>query len=148
MCSFLTSIAKILCRLTESDETFQKRLAWAEQQVSAAAAPGLINCTIQDSSPEEAYTGLKHAVAALSPLVRNKLYGLPAEVLDYADLIVSNSVEQAMLKAVLIAGNLYACAGTCDLLVLHAQFIRIAAEAGCDSMYRGTFAACMLNGVM
>ena len=98
-------IADMPCRLTQSEETFHRRLVWAEQQVSAASAPGLVNCTIQDSSPEDAYTGLKHAVAALSPLVRNKVYGLPAEVLDYADLIASNSVEQAHLKAVLIAGN-------------------------------------------
>ena len=94
------------CRLTEKEEVFQTRLAWAEGQVSTAAAPGLFNCTIQDSSPEAAYDGLKHALAALSPLVRNKLKGLPAEVLDYADLIASSSVEPPILKPVLVAGEL------------------------------------------
>ena len=79
---------------------------WAEQQVTAAKGPGLCSCTIQDSSPDAAYDGLKHAVAALSPFVRNKLQGLPADVLDYADLIASNSVEQAVLKPVIIAGEI------------------------------------------
>ena len=92
-------------RLIESEDTVQKRLAWAEQQVSTAASPGLFSCTIQDSSPDAAYDGLKHAVATLSPFVRNKLQGLPADVLDYADLIASNSVEQALLKPVLISGQ-------------------------------------------
>ena len=73
--------------------------------MSAAASSGLFSCTIQDSSPDAAYDGLKHAVATLSPFVRNKLQGLPADVLDYADLIASNSVEQALLKPVLIAGQ-------------------------------------------
>ncbi|KAL0028975.1 hypothetical protein WJX77_009213 [Trebouxia sp. C0004] len=91
-------------RLTESEATVQKRLAWAEQQSSAALMPGLFSCTIQDASPDAAYDGLKRAVAALSPFVRNKLQGLPADVLDYADLIASSSVEQAIFKPVVIAG--------------------------------------------
>ncbi|KAA6419035.1 MAG: guanylate kinase, partial [Trebouxia sp. A1-2] len=90
--------------LTESEATVQKRLAWAVQQSAAAAMPSLFSCTIQDASPDAAYDGLKHAVAALSPFVRNKLQGLPADVLDYADLIASSSVEQAILKPVVIAG--------------------------------------------
>ena len=94
-------------RLTETEATVQKRLAWAEQQSSAAAMPGLFSCTIQDTSPDDAYDALKHAVAALSPFVRNKLQGLPADVLDYADLIASSSVEQAILKPVVIAGEMH-----------------------------------------
>ena len=94
-------------RLTESEATVQKRLAWAEQQSSAAAKPGLFSCTIHDTSPDAAYDALKHAVAALSPFVRNKLQGLPADVLDYADLIASGSVEQAILKPVVIAGEMH-----------------------------------------
>ena len=94
-------------RLTESEATLQKRLAWAKQQSSTAATPGLFSCTIQDTSPDAAYDGLKHAVAALSPFVRNKLQGLPADVLDYADLIASSSVEQAILKPVVIAGEMH-----------------------------------------
>ncbi len=97
----------LLDRLTESEATVQKRLAWAEQQSSAAAMPGLFSCTIQDASPDAAYDALKHAVAALSPFVRNKLQGLPADVLDYADLIASSSVEQAILKPVVIAGEIH-----------------------------------------
>ena len=94
-------------RLTESEATVQKRVAWAEQQSSVAAMPGLFSFTIQDASPDAAYDGLKHAVAALSPFVRNKLQGLPADVLDYADLIASSSVEQALLKPVVIAGEMH-----------------------------------------
>ncbi len=97
----------LLDRLTESEAAVQKRLAWAEQQASAAAMPGLFSCTIQDSSPDAAYDALKRAVAALSPFVRNKLQGLPADVLDYADLIASSSVEQAILKPVVIAGEIH-----------------------------------------
>lgn len=93
------------CRLTESESTVQKRLAWAQQQASAAAAPGLFNFSIQDKSCEAAYDSLQQAVATLSPAVRTKLLGLPADVLDYADLIASSSVEEPVLKPVLLAGG-------------------------------------------
>lgn len=95
----------MLYRLTESEGTLQRRLAWAQQQVSSAAAPGLFDVTVQDSTPEAAYGALQRAVAALSPAVRTKLQGLPADVLDYADLIASSSVEQPVLKPVLVAGE-------------------------------------------
>lgn len=93
------------CRLTEPESTVQKRLAWAQQQVSSAIAPGLFDVTVQTESPEAAYKGLQRAVATLSPAVRHRLQGLPADVLDYADLIASSSVEQPILKPVLIAGE-------------------------------------------
>lgn len=97
------------CRLTESEATLQKRLIWSQQQVSSAAAPGLFDVTVQNDSPESAYDGLQQAVATLSPAVRHKLQGLPADVLDYADLIPGTSVEQPILKPVLIAGERGAC---------------------------------------
>lgn len=77
--------------------------------MSSAAAPGLFDVTVQNDSPEMAYSGLQHAVATLSPAVRHKLQGLPADVLDYADLIPGTSVEQPILKPVLIAGERGAC---------------------------------------
>lgn len=93
------------CRLTESEATLQRRLVWAQQQVSSAAALGLFDVTVQNDSPQAAYGGLQQAVATLSPAVRHKLQGLPADVLDYADLIAGTSVEQPILKPVLIAGE-------------------------------------------
>jgi len=36
------------------------------------------------------YAALKEAISALSPIIRNRLRGLPAYVLDYADLIPPN----------------------------------------------------------
>ena len=104
--SILIDPKQLLCRLTESECTLEKRLAWASQQVAAAAAPGLFDATVEDSSPEAAYQALQHAVAPLSPAVRNKLQGLPADVLDYADLIASSSVAQPILKPVLLAGKM------------------------------------------
>ena len=97
--------------MTESETTLQKRLIWAQQQVSSAAAPGLFDVTVQNSSPQAAYGGLQQALATLSPAVRHKLQGLPADVLDYADLIPGTSVEPPILKPVLIAGErgLLAC---------------------------------------
>ena len=47
---------------------------------------------------------MKEAVSALSPIIRNRLRGLPAYVLDYSDLIVANSVEKPLLKPVVLAG--------------------------------------------
>lgn len=73
--------------------------------MASAAAPGLFNVTVQNDAPETAYSGLQQAVATLSPAVRHKLQGLPADVLDYADLIPGTSVEQPILKPVLIAGE-------------------------------------------
>ena len=84
----------------------QKRLQWAQQQLAAAAKPGLFNSTIQQSSPEAVLVAIKEAISVLSPLIRNRLRGLPAYVLDYADLIPSNTVERADLKPVLLAGEL------------------------------------------
>lgn len=47
---------------------------------------------------------LKEAAAALSPIVRNRLHGIPQYILEYADLVVSNAVERPFLKPILIAG--------------------------------------------
>lgn len=101
----MASVLPCACRLTESEATLQKRLVWAQQQVSSAATPGLFDVSVQNDSSQAAYGGLQQAVATLSPAVRHKLQGLPADVLDYADLIAGTSVEQPILKPVLIAGE-------------------------------------------
>lgn len=53
---------------------------------------------------EVLYYQLKNACAELSPIIRNRLRGLPAYVLDYSDVIPSNSVEKPTLKAVVLSG--------------------------------------------
>lgn len=50
------------------------------------------------------YAAIKEAISSLSPIIRNRLRGLPPYVLDYSDLIPSNSVEKPFLKPVLICG--------------------------------------------
>ena len=97
----------VACRLREAESTVQKRLQWAQQQMAAAATPGLFNSIIQQSSSAAVLVAIKEAVSVLSPLIRNRLRGLPAYVLDYADLIPSNTVERADLKPVLLAGELH-----------------------------------------
>lgn len=59
----------------------------------------LENCDI-----ETVYESIKEAISSLSPIIRNRLRGLPPYVLDYSDLIPSNSVEKPFLKPVLICG--------------------------------------------
>lgn len=50
------------------------------------------------------YHGLKEAISTLSPIIRNRLRGLPAYVLDYSDLIPPNKVEKPFLKPVIVSG--------------------------------------------
>jgi hypothetical protein len=38
----------------------------------------------------QAYASLKEAISTLHPIIRNRLRGLPAYVLDYSDLIAPN----------------------------------------------------------
>lgn len=38
----------------------------------------------------QVYHSLKEAISCLSPIIRNRLRGLPAYVLDYSDLIAPN----------------------------------------------------------
>ncbi|KAF8071222.1 GLTP1 [Scenedesmus sp. PABB004] len=91
-------------RRAEPPSTLAQRLAWARAQVAKAAAPGLFDALVPNTTLDEAYAGVKEAISALSPVIRNRLRGLPAYVLDYADLIPPNSVEQPFLKPVVLAG--------------------------------------------
>ena len=54
--------------------------------------------------PPEQKSQVKEAISTLSPIIRNRLRGLPAYVLDYADLIPPNLVEKPFLKPVIISG--------------------------------------------
>lgn len=80
----------IICnRLRESESTFQKRLAWAQGQIALAAAPGLFDFSLQDTSSDEAYTALKEALATLSPEVRSSMHEAAALSIIAALAIVS-----------------------------------------------------------
>jgi hypothetical protein len=50
------------------------------------------------------YWNIKEAIATLSPIVRNRLHGIPSYILEYADLVISNQVEKPFLKPVLLLG--------------------------------------------
>ncbi|GAX74660.1 hypothetical protein CEUSTIGMA_g2108.t1 [Chlamydomonas eustigma] len=99
-------------RLKEAESTIQKRLAWAEAEIGAAAKPRLYQHIIQNiegtgfrsDSDTGVYYQLKEAISTLSPIIRNRLRGLPAYVLDYSDLIAPNLVEKPFLKPVIISG--------------------------------------------
>lgn len=64
------------------------------------------DCHVVDNIDDEKHVfwDIKEAIATLSPIVRNRLHGIPAYILDYADLIVSNQVEKPFLKPVLVTG--------------------------------------------
>lgn len=91
-------------RLRESESTIAKRLAWAEKETERSASKDVIDFVVNNNTLDEAYLGVKEAIATLHPIVRNRLFGLPGYMLDYADLISPNSMEQPFLKPVLLAG--------------------------------------------
>lgn len=91
-------------RLREPEATIQRRLTWAEQQMAKAQQPGLFDHIVENGKTEQVYMDVKEAISTLSPIIRNRLRGLPAYVLDYSDLIPPNSVEKPFLKPVLVAG--------------------------------------------
>ena len=82
--------ARQKARLKEAETTVQKRLSWAQQQLSKAGQPGVFDHVVQDTDLQPAYHALKEAISTLSPIIRNRLRGLPAYVLDYSDLIPPN----------------------------------------------------------
>ena len=64
-----------------------EQVTWCQSKSHVARASHLL--------PEQVY----------AVQVRHRLKGVQAEVLDYADLIVSSSVESAVLKPVILAGK-------------------------------------------
>lgn len=112
-------------RLKEAETTIAKRLAWARAELDKAAggksvhsgvpaggagsasggAGAVIDYVIDNGDDgDKVYLDVKEAISTLSPIIRNRLHGLPAYVLDYADLIAPNLVEKPFLKPVVITG--------------------------------------------
>ncbi|KAG1679244.1 hypothetical protein FOA52_009273 [Chlamydomonas sp. UWO 241] len=96
--------ARLRARLTEDESTIGKRMAWAAAQIEAATRPNAYDHVVVNSEWDAVYLSLKEAISTLSPIIRNRLRGLPAYVLDYSDLIPPNLVEKPFLKPVVVAG--------------------------------------------
>lgn len=47
---------------------------------------------------------LKEAAATLSPIVRNRIYGIPPYILEYSDQFVANHVQAPLLKPIIVTG--------------------------------------------
>jgi hypothetical protein len=69
-----------------------------------ASKPSLYDHLLDNTEFPKVYHGLKEAISTLSPIIRNRLRGLPAYVLDYSDLIPPNLVEKPFLKPVIVSG--------------------------------------------
>eukprot|EP00983_Pelagomonas_calceolata_P122718 1160936-Pelagomonas_calceolata.AAC.2 len=69
-----------------------------------ASKPGAYDHMVQNTQFPMVYHGIKEAISTLSPIIRNRLRGLPAYVLDYSDLIPPNLVEKPFLKPVIVSG--------------------------------------------
>ena len=54
--------------------------------------------------PNDLYYEFKVCCATLSPIVRNRLYGLPPHILDYSDVIPANKTEKVIVKPVILVG--------------------------------------------
>lgn len=75
-------------------------------QMARAEQPrGCIDQIVHNTEDwDQVYYDVKEAIGTLSPIIRNRLHGLPGYVLDYSDLIAPNLVEKPFLKPVLISG--------------------------------------------
>ena len=91
-------------RLTEDESTINLRLEDAKQGIAKATDDGDVFDILIDRDYDNLYSQTKSVISQLSPVIRNRLKGLPAYVLDYADVIPSNSVERPVAKPVLLAG--------------------------------------------
>jgi hypothetical protein len=47
---------------------------------------------------------LKEAAANLSPIVRNRLHGIPQYILEYSDVVIANHVQAPFLKPIVVTG--------------------------------------------
>jgi hypothetical protein len=70
----------LLCKCSASTAKLARLLS---QAAGHAERPASHFCS-------QAYAALKEAISKLSPIIRNRLRGLPAYVLDYSDLIPPN----------------------------------------------------------
>lgn len=75
------------------------------EAVDAGAAAAGVDCVVDNGDDaRDVFMALKECAATLSPIVRNRLHGIPQYILEYADLVVSNAVERPFLKPILVAG--------------------------------------------
>ena len=114
---------RLRARLKEDESTIQKRLefARAEWEIAQPGGPAVELADGETPSepppPQEKYHSVllvddaddlfyqfKVRCAELSPIVRNRLLGLPAYVLDYSDVIPANETEKPVVKPVVLAG--------------------------------------------
>jgi hypothetical protein len=79
--------------------------------------------------PSQVYAALKEAISTLSPIIRNRLRGLPAYVLDYSDLIPPNR-SAACLRAT--------CAAGLGIAVLCRSYCCCACRDGTSSMLQAS----------
>ena len=84
----------------------------ADADADAAAEEGDVSVPEQTTYHEvllvddidELYYQMKVAVSPLSPIIRNRLRGLPSYILDYSDVIPSNNTERPIIKPVVLTG--------------------------------------------
>lgn len=95
-------------RLKEAESTVQKRIDYAVEEVKSVEEMGTDQSLFDHEIVTEAYESffqeIKEAISPLSPIIRNRIRGLPPYLLDYSDVIPSNSVEKPVVKPVIIAG--------------------------------------------
>ena len=117
---------RLKARAREDESTIQRRLSFARDEWEAAV-PGFADASSspagEGEAPAEApaVSEKYHAVllendadalfyqfkvrcAELSPVVRNRLLGLPSYILDYSDVIPANETETPKIKPVALAG--------------------------------------------
>ena len=75
-------------------------------QVAAAESnPSLVDFMLPNvDNPVSVLRSLKEAAAKLSPIVRNRIFGIPQYILEYSDLVVANHVQAPFLKPFLVTG--------------------------------------------
>ena len=95
---------KLTLRLKEAESTVQKRMDYAQSEIESSAELGPFDHEIVTDDYEKFFMEVKEAISVLSPIIRNRIRGLPPYLLDYSDLIPSNSVEKPDVKPVIIAG--------------------------------------------
>jgi hypothetical protein len=77
----------------------------SKAQIEAAESKIRVDTAIPNvDDPRAVYQDLKEAISALSPIVRNRLHGIPQYILEYSDLVISNQVEKPFLMPILVSG--------------------------------------------
>ena len=97
---------RLRLRLKEAEQTVQRRMDYAREECSKSSKAEIFDAQINTvvDEYETFYHKVKETISPLSPIIRNRIRGLPPYLLDYSDLIPSNSVEKPDVKPVFIAG--------------------------------------------